>query len=174
MAQKGYLSSSEDEVNNEHESGSEYERGPSRYRKRHSRKGNRVNFNDSNTTIYKPAVTPASDFQGSDEQVYTSNETIELDLSASLLESPDSHFQLTPNQRYPYSISDDRYGGDWTERNPHQQGRNSQSRTLHQNMTDQQGLQMGLDAIRQAEASKARIYDVSGNNENRFPFNHTE
>ena len=165
MEQRGYLTS-EDEDRARDLSTEDDRQGRSRSRPRKRMRGNhRVqSMSDSVTTIYRQDVQPLNSTNISptlEGVVDTSNETIELDLSASLIENTKEYVDNMPSNKRIEFVG--------TTREPYPRDRNElrneagSSRPLPPlPPQDAQGLQRAVDAIREAEMSKARMNDVSG------------
>ena len=163
MEQQGYLTS-EDEVAT-HDLSTEDDRwARSRPKKRMRGSHMLQDTSDSVTTIYRQAVQPlnmTNPSPTSEKAIDTSNETIELDLSASLIENTSEFVgNMPPNKNVEFvGTTRESYPRDRSE----MRNDPGPSRPLPPPPPqDSQGLQRAVDAIREAEMSKARMYDVSG------------
>ena len=175
MSHSGYLHSGDKAEHN-------YNSDEECYRARRCKtpkKGKRSFCRESEMTIYKPAVKPARGSMSSEGMIDTSNETVELDLSTELENNPlsqpvhQSNFVHNLISEYCRRSGESQYqpqcrvdqheqrsrASPYQERSlPPPRGRSSLA--VPQNSGRAQRV---AEAIREAKASKARIFEISGN-----------
>ena len=104
MEKRGYLDKGDDEQFDS-DAPDDYDMDRSYHRKQRHRKGRRVAINDSETTIYRPAIQPSHGSSSSEGQINISDDTVQLDLSLTEpMQHDDSQYQ--PSTLIDKMISD--------------------------------------------------------------------
>ena len=176
MARHGYLSSDEVDSDYDEKRYKRVRRSRSRQRREHSCRlehhdrdqGKQINWQPSGTTIYESAVKSHRGSSSSDALVNTSDETIQLDLSTNSSDHARVHTRSSDEfVNHVLSEYRDQSRGCDIEHNPVTRDSQSHSRPRGSRPLPPppaaSGVQRTMERIKEAESSRAHMYDVSGN-----------